>query len=294
LLTIRSNLEKGNRDKLDLQHQLQKVEHRLDTSQKDMQQMAEKLQEEITKALTERNIALQDLTQIKLNWDRAKHDHQKELLYLKSELSENRKRMDQAEDRNIKMKSELIRMKEKNHSLEGKIEWTEQWAKEEVRWRTSEVDKIIKGAKINEEEWTKSFSTLQHKHDQRHAEFEQMIELQIGLVKKFKYECLNLAKQMESMTQQYQNSTDHLERENGRLMETLTDSGNKYKDLEKLCDEHNRRQLDMKQKLQHMEREIEAQNKNVVELLSRQKFLLKERQLLHDEIAFVTEKFKFH
>ncbi|GAB6020617.1 hypothetical protein CHUAL_003292 [Chamberlinius hualienensis] len=279
IATLKSTLEKNEREKIDLRHQLQRVSSQLDNIQTEHGMSAEKFQEEVTKALIERNYALENLAQIKMANERMKIEHQKEVQWMKTELDDCRKKMDDSDRNHLKIKSELSKVQHQKKILERQLDYVKTTSKRQSNANKEDAVEITKYSKLREEQLQLLNESAKKQYVAKISELEKMLEKQMEIGKRFRSECNSLEEKLQKLVEIHNNSSADFRRQIEKLLDKTVAAESRCLQFEEKLTS-SRRENDKK---------LLAKNTIIVEMENQQKMLIKERELLKNELKFVLE-----
>uniref|UniRef100_A0A673KVS3 Serologically defined colon cancer antigen 8 homolog n=1 Tax=Sinocyclocheilus rhinocerous TaxID=307959 RepID=A0A673KVS3_9TELE len=114
-------------------------------------------------------------------------------------------------------------------------------------------------------------------------ETDALLSAQNSLIGKLKEECQMLGAKLEELAQSRRAEMEQLSLEKEHLQESAEKLRGRCEEMEEQCVQHGRMHQRMKQRLQQLDQHCQASSQQVLQLLSRQKQLMQERQqLAHD------------
>ncbi|XP_060563036.1 serologically defined colon cancer antigen 8 homolog [Ruditapes philippinarum] len=114
-----------------------------------------------------------------------------------------------------------------------------------------------------------------------------MLAKQNKLIKKLKTECRKQAAQLEEILKKNRAESGKLKRHNDELRNRVQRSTARLKDLEDQVEQHSRVQEKMTERLKMMDDHSQHQGTQVMELLTRQQSLMRDRTVLARELEFL-------
>uniref|UniRef100_A0A9J7ZSC8 SHH signaling and ciliogenesis regulator sdccag8 n=1 Tax=Cyprinus carpio carpio TaxID=630221 RepID=A0A9J7ZSC8_CYPCA len=138
-------------------------------------------------------------------------------------------------------------------------------------------------AQRRERELTQTLQQMEAQHERSVRETDALLNAQNSLIVKLKEECQTLGAKLEELAQSSRAEIEQLSLEKEHLQESAEKLRGRCEEMEEQCVQHGRMHQRMKQRLQQLDQHCQASSQQVLQLLSRQKQLLQERQqLAHD------------
>lgn len=286
-VNTQSQLDKVTRQKVAMLAELEQCKLQLSTYGADYDKATQSLREEMTQANLERNSAVQEMNKVRIEMDKLNRQREQEQSRLKTELENAHRRLTQAEKELMNTKEECITLTTSMQSLEREAHMSKM-AKESIeRGRTDEMKTMQFRAQQREEELNMIIEDMENKHAHVVSELEDMLNKQNGLVGKLREECRRQTAQIEQVAEKYRGDlvkSKHLKEE---LSVRLEKAMKRLKDMEAQHVQHGCLHEKMRQRLQQMDDHAQHSAQQILNLLSKQTGLMRDRQLLAKEVEFL-------
>ncbi|KAK2585451.1 hypothetical protein KPH14_010113 [Odynerus spinipes] len=195
--------EKQHRELLDLKRDLSQKQSIIDNLKKDLQSRISSLQSDLNQALTEKDVAEQELITTKLAGERNDRQAKQEQSRLQTEINSYKQRMERADADLVHCRRENLRLLEQIALLEKEISMNKiMYSKDSHTQDTSnqENKKDLSIMKMNMD--TKHVATV--------ADLEDALNKQAKLVSNLTTECQSLTQRLEANNIKHNNSTEEM------------------------------------------------------------------------------------
>ncbi|KAI0237436.1 hypothetical protein LSAT2_012033 [Lamellibrachia satsuma] len=161
-------------------------------------------------------------------------------------------------------------------------------AKETVELtRGDDLKNILHRSEQREQQLNTMIETLESRHRQAISELEEMLTSQTSLVQKLQEECRLLAAQLEDITVKYRRDNKQLKSQNVQLKTRQDRALRQLRELQDQNTQHSCLQEKMRERLRQLDAHAYKSGQQILELLSKESCLMKERQVLAREVEFL-------
>ncbi|KAM4693703.1 serologically defined colon cancer antigen 8 [Discoglossus pictus] len=241
------------------------------------------------------------LNQTKMMKDEAEKEHREyrmktikdieikdqEIEKLKLQLSGNKQRLEQAQQDAARARDECLRLTELLGDAEHQLHLTRLEKDGIQNSLSSEIRSVAFQAQQCEQELKQKMQQMEAQHERTANEMDSLMTSQNALIIKLRKECLILATQLEHLTEKNRSELHHLRQENAYVNNRCEKQQKRNDELEAQCTNHGRMHERMKTRLQQLDKHCQNSAQQIVQLLSKQNELMKERQMLTEELQFL-------
>ncbi|XP_053409241.1 serologically defined colon cancer antigen 8 homolog [Mercenaria mercenaria] len=285
--SAQNEMEKALRDKVDLINQLEAAKLQIKRYDQEVSMATENFNAESTNAKIQKSHAVNEASRLRSELDNLRRERDGERSRLLSELDDFRRRLNKAERELVNSKEECIHLTANSQALERELHLAKLARDSVERGRSEDLKAVTKRAQAREEELSGFITDMEDQHSQTTSEMDTMLAKQNKLIKKLKTECRKQAGQLEEILKKNRAESGKLKRQNDELKNRVHRSTARLKDLEDQVEQHSRVQERMTERLKMMDDHSQHQGTQVMELLTRQQSLMRDRQVLARELEFL-------
>lgn len=287
MTSAQNEMEKALRDKVDLINQLETAKLQIKRYDQEVSMATENFNAESTNAKIQKSHAVNEANRLRSELDSLRRDRDGERSRLLAELDDFRRRLNKAERELVNSKEECIHLTANSQALERELHLAKLARDSIERGRTEDLKAVTKRAQAREEELNGVITDIEEQHAQTTSEMDTMLSKQNKLIGKLKSECRKQAATLELILKKNRAESGKLKRQNDELRNRVQRATSRLKDLEDQIEQHSRLQEKMTERLKMMDDHAQHQGTQVMELLTRQTSLMRDRQVLARELEFL-------
>ncbi|XP_052696420.1 serologically defined colon cancer antigen 8 homolog [Crassostrea angulata] len=285
-----AQVDKLSREKVAYINEIDEMKIQLRRFDKEASMAAETYRTESTHASIQKSHASQEVNRLRKDLEITKRERDQEKSKMEIELEGLKRRLNKAERELVNSKEECIHLTTNAQALERELHLAK-LAKESIeRSRNEDLKAMTKRAQMREEELNSYIEDIGDKHERSTQEMDVMLKKQNRLMIKLRDECKRQAGQIEKVTKKNRNESGQLRKENEELRLRLQRALIRLEDLDNQSDQHGRVHEKMKERLKKMDDYAQEQGQQILDLLSQQSALLRDRLLLSREVEFLRKE----
>uniref|UniRef100_A0A8C1LWN9 Serologically defined colon cancer antigen 8 n=1 Tax=Cyprinus carpio TaxID=7962 RepID=A0A8C1LWN9_CYPCA len=276
-------LERGERDRNSLNGQLEEAYKKLTAQETESSKVCAELRFLLSQAQLKKEESEREVRDISSKLGRQLELAEQEVQKLGVDLNGCRQRLEEAQRAEGRARVEAAGLAEGLSRAQRQLHLTRQ-EKEAVELCCGEdMAALTFQAQRRERELTQTLQQMEAQHERSVRETDALLSAQNSLIVKLKEECQTLGAKLEELAQSSRAEIEQLSLEKEHLQESAEKLRGRCEEMEEQCVQHGRMHQRMKQRLQQLDQHCQASSQQVLQLLSRQKQLLQERQqLAHD------------
>ncbi|KAM6165235.1 serologically defined colon cancer antigen 8 isoform 2-T2 [Erethizon dorsatum] len=281
---LESQVEKVTREKISAINQLEEVQNQLASQEMDVTKVCGELRFQLNKAQAEKDEAEKEHREYRVKTKRDLEVKDQEVEKLRLELSESKQHVEQEQQKAARAREECLKLTELLGESEHQLHLT-RLEKDSIQQSFSNEAKAqALQAQQREQELTQKIQQMEAQHDKTENEQYSLMTSQNTFLIKLKEECCSLVKKLEQISQKSRSEIALLSQEKMYIDHKLEKLQRRNNELEEQCVQHGRVHETMKERLRQLDKHSQATAQQLVQLLSRQKQLLLERQSLSEEV----------
>ncbi|XP_054758570.2 serologically defined colon cancer antigen 8 homolog isoform X2 [Lytechinus pictus] len=287
LSAMTNQLERVTREKVDITSELDQAKMQIMQHEVQITKVSEDTRVSATTAKVQRDEAMRQLERLRASMESELRSAKQEKSRVKNDLSDVRRRLQQAEKDASSSREECIRLVEKLNAAEREASIL-RLSHESVEKGNKDALRMVRHrAEKKEQDLKQTIHDMEAKHSLAVNELENMLSDQQALITKLRGEGRILTEKLESGTNKYRSELRQLRQVNGELVARSERLSQQHNDMEIQCVEHGKLHHRMKTRLQQMEEQNNKNAKQIFELLQKQTSLMQERQVLSKEVEFL-------
>ncbi|KAL5009093.1 hypothetical protein ScPMuIL_014674 [Solemya velum] len=287
---VRSQLEKVARDKMSLLTELEETKIHLKRYDKEITLATDSYKTETTNATLQRTHAVQEVSRLRSELDLLKNEKDQEKKRFQCEVDDLKRRLNKAERDLVNSKEECIHLTTTTQALERELHLAKLARNSIERGRSEDLKALTKRAESREVELNNLLGDVETQHVRTTTEMDEMLKKQNKLIAKLRDECRRQAGQIERLAKRNRTECGQLKKSNEEFKLRLERAITRLKVLEEQEDQHFSVHEKMKERLKLMDDHAQHQGGQMVELLTRQSVLFRDRQLLARELEFLRKQ----
>lgn len=287
LVAAQTEMGRAIRDKVDVINELEAAKLQIRRYDKEVSMATENFNAESTNSRIQKSQAINEANRLRTELDNLKRDKDQEKSRLNSELDDVRRRLTKAERELVNSKEECIHLTSHTQALERELHLAKLARDSVERGRSEDLKAVAKRSQAREDELKTFITDLEEQHSHTTSEMDTMLAKQNKLIGKLKAECRKQAAQLEVLLKKNRSENGKLRRHNEELRNRLQRATCGLQDLEDQVEQHSRVQEKMTERLKMMDDHAQHQGTQVMELITRQSSLLKDRAILARELEFL-------
>ncbi|XP_036429736.1 serologically defined colon cancer antigen 8 homolog [Colossoma macropomum] len=277
-------LDRGERERNSLNTQLEEAFKKLTSQEAESSKACGELRYQLSQAQLKREEAERELRDTSSKLSRQLELAEQEVQKLGVELSGSRQRLEEAQRAEGRARAEAAGLAEGLSRAQRQLHLTRQEKEAAERCCAEDMAALTFQAQRRERELTHTLQQMEAQHEHSVAEMDALLSSQNGLIVKLKEECRVLGSKLEELTQTSRAEVEQLSLEKEHLQDAVEKLRGRCQEMEEQCVQHGRMHQRMKQRLQQLDQHCQYSAQQVLDLLSRQKQLMQERQLLSEEM----------
>ncbi|XP_074846193.1 serologically defined colon cancer antigen 8 isoform X4 [Carettochelys insculpta] len=282
-----AQLEKRAGEKEALRGEMKKEREDLASTVMVLSQNVATLEAQLERITREKNSIANQLEEAQNQLTSQEMEVNKEMEKLGLELSENKVRLEQAQQDAARAKDECLKLTELLGKSEHQLHLT-RLEKENIQQSFSNEAKTRSlQAEQREQELTQKMQQMEAQHDKTVNELDSLLTSQNTFIAKLKEECCTLARKLEHVTKKHRSEASQLSQENEYVHDRLEKMQKRNDELEEQCIQHGRMHEKMKLRLHQLDKHCQTTAQQLVELLNKQNQLFREKQMLIEEVQFL-------
>uniref|UniRef100_A0A8C1VX90 Serologically defined colon cancer antigen 8 n=1 Tax=Cyprinus carpio TaxID=7962 RepID=A0A8C1VX90_CYPCA len=276
-------LERGERDRNSLNGQLEEAYKKLTAQETESSKVCAELRFLLSQAQLKKEESEREVRDISSKLGRQLELAEQEVQKLGVDLNGCRQRLEEAQRAEGRARVEAAGLAEGLSRAQRQLHLTRQEKEAVERCCGEDMAALTFQAQRRERELTQTLQQMEAQHERSVRETDALLSAQNSLIVKLKEECQTLGAKLEELAQSSRAEIEQLSLEKEHLQESAEKLRGRCEEMEEQCVQHGRMHQRMKQRLQQLDQHCQASSQQVLQLLSRQKLLLQERQqLAHD------------
>uniref|UniRef100_A0A672L6W4 Serologically defined colon cancer antigen 8 homolog n=1 Tax=Sinocyclocheilus grahami TaxID=75366 RepID=A0A672L6W4_SINGR len=276
-------LERGERDRNSLNGQLEEAYKKLTAQETESSKVCAELRFLLSQAQLKKEEKEREVRDISSKLGRQLELAKQEVQKLGVELNGCRQRLEEAQRAEGRARAEAAGLAEGLSRAQRQLHLTRQEKEAVERCCGEDMAALTFQAQRHERELTQTLQQMEAQHERSVRETDALLSAQNSLIGKLKEECQTLGTKLEELAQSRRYKMEQLSLEKEHLQESAEKLRGRCEEMEEQCMQHGRMHQRMKQRLQQLDQHCQASSQQVLQLLSRQKQLMQERQqLAHD------------
>ncbi|KAL8589849.1 hypothetical protein ACOMHN_020852 [Nucella lapillus] len=301
---ISEKLEKEVREKAELSAQLLELKGQLRACDREVTIAAENYRAHSTSATLQRSSATQEADRMRAECQHLQREREQERKILQTEAAELKRRLHKAEHDLLNAKEECLHLTNNTSALERELHLAKlaregvergraelhlaKLAREGVeRGRAEDLKVISRQASDREDKLRTAMEDADDKHSQQVHEMDSMLHRQNKLILKLREECKRQAVQIDKITKKYRTQNTRLKNEADSSKQRLERTLTRLTMLEEQADQHGRVHNKMAARIKAMDDHAQNQAVQLMEILTVNSRLTRDRQLLAKEVEFL-------
>nr|XP_056709320.1 serologically defined colon cancer antigen 8 [Euleptes europaea] len=285
--TLEAQVDRITREKISLANQLGEAQNQNASRDMEINKVCGEIRYELNKTKMKKDEAEKEHREYRMKAIRELEIKDQEIERALVELSENKQRLERAQQDAAKAKDECLKLTELLGKAEHQLHLT-RLEKENIQHSFSNEAKTrALQAQQREQELTQKMQQMEAQHDKTVTELDSLLSSQNALISKLKEECCTLAKKLEYITEKSRSEIGKLSQENEYVHDRLEKMQKWNDELEEQCIQHGRMHNKMKLRLHQLDKHCQSTALQLVELLNKQNQLYKEKQMLTEEVDFL-------
>ncbi|CAD5123553.1 DgyrCDS11891 [Dimorphilus gyrociliatus] len=286
-IKAKSELETVCRDKVDLLAEVERLKEELSKYDFNYGHATDSMKMTATHSTIERNAAINEMRKMRVHLEKTINDSTKEKERLQMENDNLQRRLATAEKQLIDSKENCIELMNRLQELERDAHGAK-LAKETIeKNRSDDLKSLSLQAQKREQELNVLLDTLETKSAKRTIEFEDIANAQRHLVDQLRSECHNLTEKLSFCNSKYRKENSKLKSQNQILRERLNKAQERLDDFEQQNHAHGVLHEKLRERIRQLDEHGGNTASQIVELLTQQQNLLRDRSLLVREVEFL-------
>uniref|UniRef100_A0A671S272 Serologically defined colon cancer antigen 8 n=1 Tax=Sinocyclocheilus anshuiensis TaxID=1608454 RepID=A0A671S272_9TELE len=268
-------LERGERDRNSLNGQLEEAYKKLTAQETESSKVCAELRFLLSQAQLKKEEKEREVRDISSKLGRQLELAKQEVQKLGVELNGCRQRLEEAQRAEGRARVEAAGLAEGLSRAQRQLHLTRQEKEAVERCCGEDMAGLTFQAQRRECELTQTLQQMEAQHERSVRETDALLSAQNSLIGKLKEECQTLGAKLEELAQSRRAEMEQLSLEKEHLQESAEKLRGRCEEMEEQCVQHGRMHQRMKQRYH-----CQASSQQVLQLLSRQKQLMQERQQL--------------
>ncbi|KAM4771565.1 serologically defined colon cancer antigen 8 [Rhinophrynus dorsalis] len=290
LVKLEGHLERVTKEKNSMSNQLE-----------EFQKLLSSREEESTRVYGEMCYQLNQIKMKKEEAEKAQREYRKKTITdleikdqviekLELQLNENKQCLEQAQQDATRAKDECLKLTELLGNAEHQLHLT-RLEKDGIQHSlSSEIRSAAFRAQKCEEELKQKIQQMEAQHDQTVNDMDSLMTSQNTLISELKKECRVLAQRLEHLIEKNSSEIQHITQENIYVRNRLEKQQKRNDELETQCIQHGIMHEKMQARLQQLDKHCKNNALRIVDLLSKNNELLKERKMLTEEVQLLRKQ----
>ncbi|NXD27899.1 SDCG8 protein, partial [Spelaeornis formosus] len=284
---LEAQIERLTREKNSLVNQLEESQYQLASHEMEMNKVCGEMRYQLNQTKMKKDEAEKELREYRTKTIREREIKDQKIEKLGLELNGNKQRLEQAQQDVTGAREECLKLTELLSKSERQLHLT-RLEKENIQNSISNEAKArALQAQQKEQELTQKMQQMEAQHEKTVEELDSLLTSQNTFIVKLKEECFVLARKLEQMSEKYRSEVNQLSQEKVYLHGRLEKMQKRNDELDQQCIQHGRMHERMKSRLQQLDKHCQATAQQLVQLLSKQNQLFKEKHLLTEEVQFL-------
>ncbi|RDD44353.1 Serologically defined colon cancer antigen 8-like protein [Trichoplax sp. H2] len=285
--TLRNQIDRQTREKTQLLIDLEQVRSQLMAKDVDSNQLLDKVNSEVSLANIERNNALDEAASLRLKLTQERKERERNDMKLKSETEGLQRRLRTIETELMASKDNSLQLTQQITKLEQQSIQISTDKDSRERGYVEEINKLQSWLRKQEADYMTAARKTEIEYQQSKQELQNILDGQIHVCNQWKDSSNQLAEQLQEITDKYghmKNQSQTLERE---LQEKLHYANKTIQDLGDYSNQQDKLISSLRERLEEEENSNQKSANQNFELLTKQSSLLRDRQLLTEEIEYL-------
>ncbi|EDV23731.1 uncharacterized protein TRIADDRAFT_57221 [Trichoplax adhaerens] len=286
-ITLRNQIDRQTREKTQLLIDLEQVRSQLMAKDVDSNQLLDKVNSEVSLANIERNNALDEAASLRLKLTQERKERERNDMKLKSETEGLQRRLRTIETELMASKDNSLQLTQQITKLEQQSIQISTDKDSRERGYVEEINKLQSWLRKQEADYMTAARKTEIEYQQSKQELQNILDGQIHVCNQWKDSSNQLAEQLQEITDKYghmKNQSQTLERE---LQEKLHYANKTIQDLGDYSNQQDKLISSLRERLEEEENSNQKSANQNFELLTKQSSLLRDRQLLTEEIEYL-------
>ncbi|XP_029449843.1 serologically defined colon cancer antigen 8 isoform X2 [Rhinatrema bivittatum] len=243
---LEAQLERVVREKNCIANQLEGAQNQLCCQQTEVTKVCGEMRYQLNQTKMRKDETEKEYREYRSKTIRELENKDQEIEKLGLELSENKQRLEQAQQNAARTKDECLKLTELLGKSEHQLHLT-RLEKDSIQHSLSNDVRVLAfQVQQQEQELTQKMQQMEAQHDKTVTELDSLLTSQNTFIAKLKEECQTVAKRLEQITDKNRSETDQLTRENEHFKTRLKNMTVKNNELEDQCIQHGRMHERMK------------------------------------------------
>ena len=276
-------LERETKEKISLKTELEQLKSHLSVQRTEADTLINESRKELMDGLKCKVLAEQELDHVNGQYRLKDKQKQQEIERLNIELKETKRRLDASENQLQKQMEDCVNLTDEMNSMKRKLNSEQVNIASMSSSHKGEIERLKYEHAQQVQQYTLCIHDAENRYSSTKSELTQLLDTQIGISNKFKVECKHLSDDLAMERQKFSDKTNRLADHCDALEKHLTDiiAQQKFAEAEK---------EKRVSQITELSKELETSKSykdQVLVLMNKQSALLRDRQLLCQEIEFL-------